>query len=96
MSAISEVSVSILASEPPTSPTTSTLAGGLFLAGATGSIYYASPLRLTRVLVTAITETEKAYLQALERDCFRRRRQHCGNAGYPAAQGLNHPRSDPL
>ncbi|KAJ7915615.1 hypothetical protein B0H13DRAFT_2324177 [Mycena leptocephala] len=66
MSAISEVSVSMLASEPPTSPTTSTLAGGLFLAAATGSIYYASPLRLTRVLVAAITETEKTYLQALE------------------------------
>ncbi|KAJ7803096.1 hypothetical protein B0H13DRAFT_2389230 [Mycena leptocephala] len=66
MSAISEVSVSILVSEPLTSPTTSTLAGGLFLAAAAGSIYYASPLRLTRALVAAITETEKAYLQTLE------------------------------
>jgi hypothetical protein len=33
---------------------------------AAGTIHYASPLRLTRVLVTAIANLEKTYLEALE------------------------------
>jgi hypothetical protein len=66
MFAVPEASVSILASESPTSPMTWASGGGLFLVVAAGSIYCASPLRLTRVLVTAVAETEKTYLQALE------------------------------
>ncbi|KAJ7931651.1 hypothetical protein B0H13DRAFT_2524490 [Mycena leptocephala] len=38
----------------------------IFVAAA-GIMHYASPLRLTRVLVTAIANLEKIYLEALER-----------------------------
>ncbi|KAJ6568392.1 hypothetical protein DFH09DRAFT_1313838 [Mycena vulgaris] len=67
MSSPSETALSILASAPlPSSTTSKVLVGVLGLTLAACIIYYASPMRLTRVLVTAIANTESTYLEALE------------------------------
>ncbi|KAJ6527237.1 hypothetical protein DFH09DRAFT_1414492 [Mycena vulgaris] len=67
MSSLSETSLSLLASAPPPSSTTSkVLFGGLALTLALCTIYYASPMRLTLVLVAAVAHTETIYLEALE------------------------------
>ncbi|KAJ6527252.1 hypothetical protein DFH09DRAFT_1328216 [Mycena vulgaris] len=67
MSSLSETSLSLLASAPPPSSTTSkVLFGGLALTLALCAIYYASPMRLTLVLIAAIAHTETIYLEALE------------------------------
>jgi hypothetical protein len=62
--------LSILPSALPTSGNTTintTIFGVLFmLVVAAGIVHYASPLRLTRVLVTAIASVEQIYLDALE------------------------------
>ncbi|KAJ6488084.1 hypothetical protein DFH09DRAFT_1209920 [Mycena vulgaris] len=69
MSSLSESSLSLLASEsaPPTNTATSAiLFAGFIFALAVHLIQYASPLRLTRVLVAAIADTEHAYFEAIE------------------------------
>ncbi|KAJ6527200.1 hypothetical protein DFH09DRAFT_1328167 [Mycena vulgaris] len=67
MSSLSEASLSVLASTPPTSSTANKVLFGVFgLTLATCIIYYASSMRLTRVLVAAIANTENTYLEALE------------------------------
>ncbi|KAJ7491970.1 hypothetical protein FB451DRAFT_1501240 [Mycena latifolia] len=67
MSCLSETSLSLLASAPPTtSNATYILLGALVFTAVAYIVYYASPTRLTPILVTAIAETEKTYLEALE------------------------------
>ncbi|KAJ7931634.1 hypothetical protein B0H13DRAFT_1857619 [Mycena leptocephala] len=71
MSSLSELEacLSILPSALPAPGSTinTTIFGVVFtLVVAVGIIDYASPLRLTRVLVTAIANLEKTYLEALE------------------------------
>ncbi|KAJ7814991.1 hypothetical protein B0H13DRAFT_2381344 [Mycena leptocephala] len=62
-----EACLSILPSALPAPGSTDTTTVILVLAFvAAGIIHYASPLRLTRVLVTAIANVEKIYLEALE------------------------------
>jgi hypothetical protein len=60
-----EACLSILSSALPAPGNTAVL---FILVGlvAAGIVHYASPLRLTRVLVTAIANVEKIYLDALE------------------------------
>ncbi|KAJ7931625.1 hypothetical protein B0H13DRAFT_2308345 [Mycena leptocephala] len=60
-----EACLSILSSALPAPGNTAVL---FILVGliAAGIVHYASPLRLTRVLVTAIANLEKIYLEALE------------------------------
>ncbi|KAJ6488072.1 hypothetical protein DFH09DRAFT_1455919 [Mycena vulgaris] len=71
MSSFSGPALSLLASAPPPSSTTSkVLLGVLGLTLAACIIHYASPLRLTRVLVAAIANAENAYLEALEASVF--------------------------
>ncbi|KAJ6488076.1 hypothetical protein DFH09DRAFT_1339329 [Mycena vulgaris] len=66
MASLSEP-LSLLASAPPPSSTTSkVLLGVLGLTLAACIIHYASPMRLTRVLLAAIADAEDAYLEALE------------------------------
>ncbi|KAJ7491967.1 hypothetical protein FB451DRAFT_1551426 [Mycena latifolia] len=66
MSCLSETSLSLLASAPPTSTETYILLGALVFTATAYIVYYASPARLTPILVAAIAETEKTYLEALE------------------------------
>ncbi|KAJ7491981.1 hypothetical protein FB451DRAFT_1551433 [Mycena latifolia] len=67
MSSLSETSLSLFASAPPpTSTPTNILLGALSLIATAYIVHYASPTRLTRVLVATIAETEKTYLEALE------------------------------
>ncbi|KAJ6518993.1 hypothetical protein C8R45DRAFT_1085059 [Mycena sanguinolenta] len=61
MSSIPEASLSILASN-----STTTLWDVLCIGIIGVIIYYVSPMRLTRVLVTAIADTEKTYFAAVE------------------------------
>ncbi|KAF7356351.1 hypothetical protein MVEN_00967400 [Mycena venus] len=67
MPIIPDEPLEILASTVPASTTTGEIVimilAVIFVAGLE---YYASPLRLTHVLVAAIAATEKAYLEALE------------------------------
>ncbi|KAJ7491956.1 hypothetical protein FB451DRAFT_1216463, partial [Mycena latifolia] len=67
MSSLSETSLSLLApAPPPTSTAANILLGALVLTATAYVVRYASPTRLTRVLVAAIAETEKTYLEAIE------------------------------
>jgi hypothetical protein len=70
MSSLSELEacLSILPSAlPAPGSTINTIFGVLFmLVVAAGIMHYASPSRLTRVLVTAMASVEKIYLDALE------------------------------
>ncbi|KAJ6518958.1 hypothetical protein C8R45DRAFT_1116833 [Mycena sanguinolenta] len=61
MSSIPEASLSILASNLTTTPWSL-----LCIVVVGGTIYYASPMRLTSVLVTALADTEKTYLATVE------------------------------
>ncbi|KAJ7213059.1 hypothetical protein GGX14DRAFT_620040 [Mycena pura] len=64
MSSISE-SLAVAASAPTNTPVQAMLAL-LVLAVAAGTMYYASPSRLTRIMVAAIANAEKVYIDALE------------------------------
>ncbi|KAJ6527246.1 hypothetical protein DFH09DRAFT_164055 [Mycena vulgaris] len=67
MSSLSETSLSLLASAPPPSSTASkVLLVGIVITLVLCTIYYASPMHLTRVLVATIAHTETIYLEALE------------------------------
>ena len=69
MSSITESSLSFLASDstPSTSAATQVLLTAVGLTVAAYTIRCASPMRRqSRVLVTAIADTEKAYLEAIE------------------------------
>jgi hypothetical protein len=62
-----EACLSILSSALPAPGSTNTTILILVLTFvAAGIMHYASPVRLTRVLVTAIASVEKIYLEALE------------------------------
>ncbi|KAJ7814993.1 hypothetical protein B0H13DRAFT_450262 [Mycena leptocephala] len=62
-----DTSLSILASDLPDSSTTKFMIVVFVVAAiAPALIYYSSPMRLTRVLVAAITATEKTYIEAVE------------------------------
>jgi hypothetical protein len=65
-----EACLSILPSALPapdgTTINTTILVATVVLLVAAGIVHYASPPRLTRVLVTAIANVEKIYLEALE------------------------------
>jgi hypothetical protein len=66
MPSLPDASLSILAADLQVNSTPWAATGGLLLVVATGSIYYASPQRLTRVLVDAMANVKKAYLEAIE------------------------------
>ncbi|KAJ7117783.1 hypothetical protein C8R44DRAFT_879320 [Mycena epipterygia] len=66
MSSFSETSFSLLASDPPTSTATRVIFGALLIASMVCLIHFASPMRLTRVLVAAIKDAEETYLEAIE------------------------------
>ncbi|KAJ7117773.1 hypothetical protein C8R44DRAFT_879311 [Mycena epipterygia] len=66
MSSFSETSLSLLASNPPASTTTKVIFIVLVLTMASVMIHLASPVRLMRVLVAAINQTEEMYLKAIE------------------------------
>ncbi|KAJ7213055.1 hypothetical protein GGX14DRAFT_393257 [Mycena pura] len=52
------------ASAPTNTPVQATLA--MLVLGIAGTLYYASPSRLTRIMVAAIASAEKVYIDALE------------------------------
>ncbi|KAJ7117830.1 hypothetical protein C8R44DRAFT_879367 [Mycena epipterygia] len=58
--------MSLVASSPLTSTTDKVMIGVFFLIMATAIINRASPMRLTRLLVAAIKDAEKTYLDAIE------------------------------
>ncbi|KAJ7117798.1 hypothetical protein C8R44DRAFT_791443 [Mycena epipterygia] len=66
MSSLSETSLSLFASAPPTSTTPNVTIGVLVLIMMAFIIHFASPMRLTRVSVAAISNVEKIYLEAIE------------------------------
>ncbi|KAJ7117770.1 hypothetical protein C8R44DRAFT_879308 [Mycena epipterygia] len=66
MSALSETTISLLTSAPPMSATANITTGVVVLTMMALIVHYASPKRLTRVLVAAIQDTENAYLAAIE------------------------------
>ncbi|KAJ7140316.1 hypothetical protein C8R43DRAFT_1018311 [Mycena crocata] len=69
MSAVSETSISLLASTfPPLTTVTATkIVGGiLLLVLGAATLHYASPARLTRVLLTAMHDTKTTYFDALD------------------------------
>jgi hypothetical protein len=68
MSSITESSLSFFVSDPAplTSITTKVLLTGVGLTVAAYTICCASPMRQTRVLVAAVADTEKAYLETIE------------------------------
>ncbi|KAJ7117759.1 hypothetical protein C8R44DRAFT_738638 [Mycena epipterygia] len=66
MSSLSEISLSLLVSAPPTSTTTYATIGVLVLTVTIFIIHLASPMRLTRILVAAIVDVEKTYFEAVE------------------------------
>ncbi|KAJ7213064.1 hypothetical protein GGX14DRAFT_696950 [Mycena pura] len=63
MSSFNE-SLAVAASAPTNTPVQTMLA--MLVLGVTGTMYYASPSRLTRVMVAAIAHAEKMYIDALE------------------------------
>ncbi|KAJ7117784.1 hypothetical protein C8R44DRAFT_738659 [Mycena epipterygia] len=63
MSSLSEITISVLESVPPTSATTKVIIGVLILTMATFGTHYASPMHL---LVAAISNVEKTYFEAIE------------------------------
>ncbi|KAJ6488096.1 hypothetical protein DFH09DRAFT_1209940 [Mycena vulgaris] len=67
MSGIGEASLPIFASLLPNTSATNIFLASFILTSATAyMIFVASPTRLTRILVTLLDETEKAYLTAIE------------------------------
>ncbi|KAJ7117781.1 hypothetical protein C8R44DRAFT_738656 [Mycena epipterygia] len=66
MSTLSETTLSVLASAPPTSTTAKINIGVVALTLATFIIHFASPMHLTCVLVAAIKDAEETYLEAIE------------------------------
>ncbi|KAJ6519004.1 hypothetical protein C8R45DRAFT_1085072 [Mycena sanguinolenta] len=77
-----DISVEAFTSILSTNPTSTPL--GLLLVGVVGGkIYYTSPMRLTRVLVAAIADTEKTYLTAAENGVF------CASTDKDAAERLS-------
>ncbi|KAJ7117788.1 hypothetical protein C8R44DRAFT_791428 [Mycena epipterygia] len=66
MSSLSETSLSLFASALPTSTTTDVTIGVLVLIMTAFIIYFSSAMHLTCVLVTAIGNVEKIYLEAIE------------------------------
>jgi hypothetical protein len=111
MSSIPESSLSFLASDsaPLTSTATKVLLTAVGLSIAAYTIRCASPMRQTRILVAAITDTEKAYLEAIEAGvsdvptaeelarCMYTSHRHINPLmlPQPPAQGLEHPRGEP-
>jgi xanthine/uracil permease len=66
-SQLPDASLSLLASDLPDSSTTKfMIVVFVFAIVVLALIYYSSPMRLTSVLVAAITATEKTYLEAVE------------------------------
>ncbi|KAJ7491983.1 hypothetical protein FB451DRAFT_1388424 [Mycena latifolia] len=57
---------SISSTAPPPTSTTKILLGVLGFTAVAYIVYYASPARLTPILVSAIAKTEKTYFEALE------------------------------
>ncbi|KAJ7255446.1 hypothetical protein B0H12DRAFT_532874 [Mycena haematopus] len=68
MSSFRETEASILASALPASSLTATsiIFIAFSCASAAALVHYASPIRLTRILVSAIAKTEKKFLAAVE------------------------------
>ncbi|KAJ7491959.1 hypothetical protein FB451DRAFT_1165158 [Mycena latifolia] len=66
MSSISETSLSLITSTPTTSAMAKIFVTALILSSTAYILHCASPMRLTRVLVTAIAAAERAYLEAVE------------------------------
>ncbi|KAF8216714.1 hypothetical protein K438DRAFT_1747896 [Mycena galopus ATCC 62051] len=68
MSTIPEATLSILTSGLPVDSSSTSWAfyGGLFMGITAGTMYYACPMRFTRVLVAALADAEKAFLTAVE------------------------------
>ncbi|KAJ7880041.1 hypothetical protein B0H14DRAFT_3858294 [Mycena olivaceomarginata] len=64
MPSLPEASLSIIASDLPVNSTPWVVGGGLSLM--IGTAYYASPQRLTRVLVDTMADVKKKYLEAVE------------------------------
>ncbi|KAJ7491964.1 hypothetical protein FB451DRAFT_1551424 [Mycena latifolia] len=66
MAGVPETSLSLITSAPPTSTSTRVLIAMFSFALAACALHHTSPMRLARVLVTAITAAEKTYLEAIE------------------------------
>ncbi|KAJ7509926.1 hypothetical protein B0H11DRAFT_2216790 [Mycena galericulata] len=67
MTHISETSLSLIASALPASTTDkSILIGVLLVVAGSEILHYASPMRLTRILVAAIGHAEETYTKAME------------------------------
>ncbi|KAJ7300853.1 hypothetical protein DFH08DRAFT_946251, partial [Mycena albidolilacea] len=64
MPSLPEASLSIIASDLPVNSTPWAVGGGLSMMIV--AAYYASPQRLTHVLVDAMTDVKKKYLEAVE------------------------------
>jgi hypothetical protein len=64
MPSLPEASLSIIASDLPVNSTPWAVGGGL--SSMIGVAYYASPQRLTGVLVAAMADVKKTYLEAVE------------------------------
>ncbi|KAJ7696481.1 hypothetical protein B0H17DRAFT_1177910 [Mycena rosella] len=65
-STVAQTSLSFIASAPTTGSTPKMLVGACAIALVAYIIHRAAPMHLTRVLVAAITDAEKTYLEALE------------------------------
>ncbi|KAJ7491978.1 hypothetical protein FB451DRAFT_1501259 [Mycena latifolia] len=66
MASLSETSLSLITSTPPTSGTTKVVIGVLVLVITVCIMHHASPMRLTSIMVAAIAATEQTYLEAVE------------------------------
>ncbi|KAJ6518975.1 hypothetical protein C8R45DRAFT_1085037 [Mycena sanguinolenta] len=66
MASLPETSLSLLSESNSTSPPWTFTGALLAISVAAPGLYYASPTRLTRVLVSALADAEKAYLTAAE------------------------------
>ncbi|KAJ6527199.1 hypothetical protein DFH09DRAFT_1328166 [Mycena vulgaris] len=79
MSSLSEPAFSLLASpSAPSSTTGKVFLVALVLTLAACTVYYASPMRLTRILVAAIADVEKTYLEAVETGVLSKYDVHMG------------------
>ncbi|KAJ7117751.1 hypothetical protein C8R44DRAFT_983200 [Mycena epipterygia] len=66
MSSLSETTMTFLASDPPMSTTTEVIFLALLITSLACLVHFASPMRLTRVLVAAIDNVANTYLEAIE------------------------------
>ncbi|KAJ7491955.1 hypothetical protein FB451DRAFT_1165155 [Mycena latifolia] len=66
MTSVPETSLTLITAAPPASTTTKVPISVRVLTVAACGMHYASPLRLTHVLVAAIAAAEKTYLEAVE------------------------------